>query len=487
MSKQEGNSGEFEQTWKSALSGPEVTPPARIWSEIDHSLTQTQLTSLQKKSIVYKWTAAAAVIIATSIGVMALSFNYQEVAAFFGFDVGEGEEVVALLEENQPQNTTGNYAGFSILRNDFEGSTLTEEIQSEAEPESDLKTKEEFIPSVAYTNVRAYYPKLRSVSSDNVASTIDLIPNKQQPAIITSAIQKADRPTNVILIGKTYSNQLAVSPTNISAYGVKRVNGVMVNEVRRPVLNAQAKTRFWSGVDFASGYFNPNYGPGTIITSQELLAKEVGSREVIPELSENIRGGASYSVGINFGMELKDRWSIEVGALYSLLGARTFTNLILESEGFNNAVAYSSEIAGLESVANLVESELTKLSVDDIQINNTFQFISIPVQAGYKLLDKRFNVTINAGVAANLYLGNSLRGQQDLSSFELVPGRRSPYRSLTIATVTGFEIGYWVHRRVNLTFEPSYQKHLQSLTKEDAAFVSNPSGVGVQMGFKYDF
>lgn len=484
MSKREGNNGEFEQSWKSAFSGEEVTPPSSIWNEIDHSLTQTQLSSLQKKTALYKWTAAAAVVFALSLSAIALSFNYQEIATWLGIDPsGQSQEAVAQLEEENESPNAGNYAGFSILRSDF----VTEPPNNKPEVNETQVLAQSRVNATVTAETRIFprstYPSQERVDQRNLAENHFGL-NRYEDRNFTLSNPNIPRSHPIILKGKTADGLLAVIGPDPESFGV---NGVVVFEVKRPILNAESKTRFWSGVDIASGYFNPNYGPGTYITPQDILTKDVGSREPIPELSENIRGGVSYSVGINFGMDLKDRWSLEVGALYSLLGARTFTNLILESDGFNNAVAYSSEIAGLESVANLVESELTKLSVDDIQINNTFQFISFPVQAGYKLLDKRFNVTLNAGLAANLYLGNRLRGQQNFSSFELEPGRRSPYRSLTLAAVTGFEIGYWIHRRVNLSFEPTYQKNLQSLTKNDAGFVANPSGVGVQVGFKYDF
>lgn len=483
MSKREGNNGEFEQSWKSAFSGEEVTPPSRIWSEIDHSLTQTQLSSLQKKTALYKWTAAAAVIFAVSLSVMALSLNYQDITSWLGLKTSDqNEETIAQLEESDESSRSSNYAGFSILRDDLvedASTTFDASVSDLSRSEAEVKQTVSDRNSIA---ARSNYPTVARVQ-ESLPDVQFASPHFGERAFVL-ANPNIPRAYHAPLMGKGADGLFISNDPDPTSF---RVNGVMIFDVKRPVLNAESKTRFWSGVDVASGYFNPNYGPGTFITPQEILIKDVASREPVPELSENMRGGASYSVGINFGMILKDRWSLEVGALYSLLGARTFTNLILESDGFNKAVAYSSEIAGLESVANLVESELTKLSVDDIQINNTFQFISFPVQLGYKLLDKRFNVTLNGGLAANLYLGNRLRGRQNFSSFELEPGRRSPYRSLTLAAVTGFEIGYWIHRRVNLSFEPTYQKNLQSLTKNDAGFVANPSGVGVQVGFKYDF
>ena len=483
MSKQEGNNGEFEQSWKSAFSDTEITPPSRVWSEIDHGLTQTQLSSLQKKTAVYKWTAAAAVIFAAFLSGMALSLNYVTIAAWFGFNAGEPNlETVAQLDDEESQTHSGSYAGFSILRNDFATSSAQQEEVTETN-KTGPTTVVNSIPTEKLIVSRSTPPVTTSIKSEDVLQDLFKDTHFSKPLLGLST-SDVSRSIHIPLIRKSGEGLLAVSTPDPASFGV---NGVMVHEVRRPVFNAEGKTRFWSGIDLASGYFNPNYDPSALVSSQEQLLKDAGSRQVVPELSENMRGGAAYSIGINFGMKFKNRWSIEAAALYSLLGARTFTNLVLESETFNSAVAYSSEIAGLESVANLVESELTRLSVDDIQINNTFQFISFPVLAGYKLIDKRFNVTLNGGLAANLYLGNHLRGTRNFTSFELVPGRRSPYRSLTLAAVTGFEIGYWIHRRVNLCIEPSFQKNLQSLTKNDASFVANPSGVNLQVGFKYDF
>lgn len=477
MGKRGGNSGEFERDWKSALSGAEATPPSNVWSEIDHSLTHTQLLTLQRKTATYKWTAAAALVIAASLGVMALSFNYPQVASWFG--IWQPESAVVLSPDlNDEAEPTGNYAGFSILQFDFakeKTSSTVEELSDEFDAASSA--------NITTAGKLVTRPVLAQLPPKNI-SLISKLQLQAESRFVKLSTPLSLRSVSPVLAGKSVTEPLSTKMPDPASYQIFPIPDI---KVAMPILNAESKTPFWSGIDIASGYFNPNYGPGATITSQELLVKDVGSREFVPELSENMRGGASYTIGINFGMQLKYRWSIEAGVNYSLLGARTFTNLILESEGFNDAVAYSSEVAGLESVANLVESELTKLSVDDIQINNTFQFMSFPVLAGYRLIDNRFNITLNAGLAANLYLGNHLRGQQNFSSFELEPGRRSPYRSLTLTAVSGFEIGYWIHRRVNLSFEPTYQKHLQSLTKNDAGFVSNPSGVGVQIGFKYDF
>lgn len=486
MIEQEGNNGKYEKAWKDALGDASATPPARVWDGIDKSLTETQLVALQKKTVIYKWAVAASVILAASLGVLALSYEYPFLKSWFA------PEIIAQIEDPNASSQNidqGNFAGFSILKLDGE-TKLAEETPGQDDIQH-LKTADVSVSDRIASGANS----VEEPPADKAK-----VDNRVQMSILD---RRSTSPVNGTSSGKIVSDDLFSSPITsrevlaISQSGFERLpvdavdpSAIWINRVPVDVVKSNSKSgngRFWCGVDVASGYFNPNYQPGVTLSSQELLIKGVGSREPIPELSENMRGGASYSFGINFGMNLKKRWSLEVGAQYSLLGARTFTNLILESEGFNKAVAYSSEIAGLESVANLVESELTKLSVDDIQVSNTFQFMSFPVQAGYKLLDKRFNVTLNAGLAANLYLGNSLRGKRDFTSFELQPGRRSPYRSLTLAGIAGFEMGYWIHPRVNVSFEPTYQKNLQSLTKDDSGFVANPSGVGVQIGFKYDF
>ena len=482
MSEQEGSNTGFEQAWKDAVGDANVTPPANVWSGISQSLTETKLVTLQKKTIYYKWAVAASIFLAASLGVWALSYQYPQWTTLF--------DGTALAIGDHPSGQRDQYAGFSILR-------------LEEQSESPVKNTEEDLVAQVNTQLNGAgtdqdMPSAKMEQKpDPSNSNREAIPNLPAMGISSDLITPdqyggmnslfASPRERRALIELNDNRQLAlavpVDPIDVGTYGVHNIP----QSIQKKLISLSGRGRFWCGVDVASGYFNPNYAPGVEITSQEVLEKGVGARESIPELSENMRGGASYSVGINFGMRLKDRWSIEAGAQYSLLGARTFTNLILESEGFNKAVAYSSEIAGLESVANLVESELTKLSVDDIQVSNTFQFMSFPVQAGYKLLDRRFNVTLNAGLAANLYLGNSLKGRRDFSSFDLQPGRRSPYRSLTLAGVAGFEMGYLIHPRVNVSFEPTYQKNLQSLTKNDSGFEANPSGVGVQVGFKYDF
>ncbi len=451
---EENKTGEFENQWQAAFSEESIEAPKQIWVELDRALANAELITTKKKIGFYKWASAAAIVFGLALGVYA--FTSQ-----FSVTLGENNgELVVQERMASDEKVSGNFFGYGIIQNStFFGSSSTHESGQRSS-------------SVAYSDI--------SNSDQLVAQSSE-----------TSAIT-ANR-SMLSVEAMKHEILLNVGDSDLSDYS--QINKIPVTqyflkEKTRIVRPKSKNDKFWAGFDVSSGYFNPNYNQ---VNSNEvadvLISKSNsdGRRSALPELTENIEGGSSYSVGVNFGMELKKKWSLESGVQYSLLGARTLTNMVLESTAYNRAVALSSEISGLNTFNEIVDDGLNELSVDDIDLNNTFQFISVPMQAGYTVIDSRFNVKINGGIAANLYLGNRLTGSSDISTFEIDPGDSSPYRELTFAGLAGVELGYWLHERVNLTLEPNYQQSLQSLTKSSSNFVTNPTGVGVQAGFKYKF
>ncbi len=453
MEKQGNNRGDFENLWQAALADQSVDPPRRVWVELDRALANAELITAKKQISVYKWSAAAAVLMGIALSAIAITSQFT-----IGLGEGPGQLVIEdRIPSAEETEAAGNFRGYGILNeNTFRGQSSGQGFAGNDE--------------------------VNNGESRQVALAT---PSDQQPSSYSRNLWDV--------------NSIAWSPEFSNVDPIQQ--GRLVNKVpdyayyTRPVeakrdRSSSGNNKFWAGFDLSSGYYSPNYSQTSSNEAANILVQKNnsdGRRDEVPELSENMRGGASYSVGLNFGVELKENWTLESGVQYSLLGARTLTNLILESRTYNRAVAFSSEFSGLETFTDIVDDALTEVSVDDIDLNNTFQFISLPVQAGYLILDKKVNVKINGGIAANLYLGHKLTGSSGVGSFEIDPGTTSAYRELTFSGIAGLELGYRILDRVNITLEPNYQQSFQSLTKSSSNFSTNPSGVGVQAGMKYSF
>ena len=451
-----------------------VEAPKRVWVELDRALANAELITTKKQLGTYRWAAAASIFFGLIVG--AIAFSNQ-----FSLDLSD-EPGKIVISERPPEEVavnnetpTAGFGGYNIL-------TYTPAAQEQITAMGGFRVAEERGSS---------YRTGGLARKGQQNSTV-----QYEQAISRTAVEKGYGKNTLAMVGPMQSRNYEVTTPNAEALiKERRVNKVptynhYIKSARRDRPQNSQSDKFWAGLDLSSGYYNPNYSQSSPNEVANVLVDKNnsdGRREAVPELSESMSGGVSYSLGLNFGMELKNNWSVESGVQYSLLGARTLTNLILESATYRRAVAFSSEISGLETISEIIEDGLTEISVDDVDLNNTFQFISIPVQAGYVILDTKLNIRFNAGLAANLYLGNKLTGTNDFTVYEIDPGRTSPYRELTFSGLAGLEFGYLVMDRVNLVFEPNYQQSLQSLTKRSSNFTTSPNGVGFQAGFKYSF
>jgi hypothetical protein len=161
----------------------------------------------------------------------------------------------------------------------------------------------------------------------------------------------------------------------------------------------------------------------------------------------------------------------------------------LENIGKVAAVPLTSEAASVSSVGNVAQrQELVQFKEEQVTVNNTFQFASVPVKAGYFFLNQKFKLKLNAGLMANFYLGNVMNEDNNqFARFEFSPGDASPYREVSFSGLTSVSLGYQILEQVNFMLEPNYTQALHPFTKDQTNFQTNPAGFGIMAGIRYDF
>ena len=95
---------------------------------------------------------------------------------------------------------------------------------------------------------------------------------------------------------------------------------------------------------------------------------------------------------------------------------------------------------------------------------------------------------INAGVIANIYMGNRLSTEDpNIAELTIGPGDASPYRDLSFSGQAGLELGYRFMKRLDVILEPNYRQSINTLTKSNSNFITNPSGFALTTGLRYNF
>jgi hypothetical protein len=217
-------------------------------------------------------------------------------------------------------------------------------------------------------------------------------------------------------------------------------------------------------VGFGAGTYDPNVSTST--ASQNSASGGFASGG-----ASNPSAGSAYSIGITVGSRISNRLVIQGGLTYLA----------------QNAAYTSSAVAGSKVALNefsLYGSQVSATNPYDV--NSNMQYISLPLQAGYYLVDHDFSVLVNGGVSTDFFLRNTLSA--DDSQFEDIsagPGEGSPFRSVNFSGLIGTEFSYRFSDHYRIAVSPGLRYALNSVYKSDVSASLSPVTFDVAVRFKY--
>ena len=126
--------------------------------------------------------------------------------------------------------------------------------------------------------------------------------------------------------------------------------------------------------------------------------------------------------------------------------------------------------------------------MDKTSLNNQYEFASIPVRAGYVILNKKINLTLLAGISSEIFINNSISDDSNfLQSLSSDDASDSPYNNMYFNGTLGTMLGYSFARNYMVTVEPSYRMAINSFTKDSFYLSSYPSSFMLSFGVAYNF
>lgn len=444
----------FEKNWKKALNDIDLSPDPAIWDKISYSLVEGELKYYKKKVAVYKWSAVAAVLIAITFSTPRL---------FLGINDLEDLRAVS----SNPDNSEDEFLEGPVF---LSGSKIG-------------RPSGKFKPMMVVDESESQ----RSSASGNIG-------NYEMEKFLASE-------NSVIAIPIELDSRSGLPMLNDLVSKVPKLNiyqkADYVSVLARRSDNSPDSKRFWAGVGVGSSSFDPNYQlnqPNDVVSA--VMRSEANFVSTSPQpagqetsFSDRITEGVNYHFGMNMGMMLGNRLSLEGGFNYAEAQLASHTDLIVENKIFAKSVAATSEMVSVQQVSQMTSTqEVIEYERTDITLDNTFQFASIPLIAGYQIIDRKIQVKLNAGFITNFYMGNTLTDpSEQVASLQLFPGANSPYRTVSFSGVTGISVGYNLFNSFDLTIEPNFSQALQSLTREESNFNATPNGFGVLAGLRYRF
>ena len=257
-----------------------------------------------------------------------------------------------------------------------------------------------------------------------------------------------------------------------------------------PVKQSKEKTSggddMWADIGVSAGRFNPNMGSGN---NQALANMNFEGNGLAIKRSPNFSEeavGQSMNVGVNLGKRVSKKWIVQGGLSYLQQQATSVSDVVAT----NNTVAQTNKkVTSYNSIDNESTSDaLTIEFTKPYEVVNTYELVSVPLQAGYILLDKKFNVTLLSGIANNILIKNTYDGSDgDIEDVTVDAGDDSPYKTYQISGLLGSEFSYELNNHYTISLLPQLRQALTSVTKNETDYESRPTVLEIGFRFKYIF
>ena len=207
----------------------------------------------------------------------------------------------------------------------------------------------------------------------------------------------------------------------------------------------------------------------------------------------------TISGGMMAGYQVSRRLVIKSGIAYNNL-KQTTSNISLMSvnqgSNINGNSALASTPSGQVSLNKVTGNQMESVLSSSAQLANKavytvgsqlkqeLRFLEIPVQATYKLVDRKVSMGLTGGISTNILIGN--KAMLSENGNQVGDGETSGMRNVVYSGTVGLELGYELTNRITLTVEPRLKHFLNSLSGNKSIHYK-PSQMEIVTGLAYSF
>ncbi|HEU5291837.1 MAG TPA: outer membrane beta-barrel protein [Cyclobacteriaceae bacterium] len=437
----------FEDSFKEAFNGAEIAPSGVVWTNVELRLEKSSGGKLKGRILFFQLLAAASMVFAMGVGSVYFLNPTTEPSHPIGV-VQESPKSIQNQEQVSTQNLSAN------------GDQLGEDQKSISKVDTSKKNEKR----------SGYSLKLAGESSE-VNSSVNVA---TEPAQKISDSETSFFSRALPSLVEVRNPQLNVS-TSEPDPGMMLLAKLHDEEKKLQKNKPTLKEKIWASLGIGAGSYNPNTSSSM---DRSMALSGSGSSFAGQPLGEP-SAGTSYSVGVSVASKISKRVVLQGGISY-LTQNSTYTSNTVSGSG-----AFLNDYAGL-SREDAAKDQIS--TTTPYQVNNNLQYMSIPLQAGYIIIDRDFGLQLNAGISTDVFFQNTLTPEgSDLDEVSQGPGDDSPYRTLNFSGLLGTELSYKVSDHYRIAVNPGVRYALNSIYKSELSAEVSPITFDVALRFRYMF
>lgn len=458
--------GKFEGAWQKAFENAEQTPSDKVWTGLEQGLSNSEM---KRKVVFYQRLAAAAVLFALILGGVTTYYATRNSAPE---EIALAEPVLPIQEE-AAELTSKNEVDNSI---DEKLASTNLVVSSNEDGTASANQNENRFSETP--SAKASRNALRQNTS---ISTFKNIHESE-----SHGLQTVSNTTNYLsqIQARNYPSQLnSLKEPEVKVKGeardvtIVRILPAMPASLMTSRKDKRTEENLWASLNATTGSYSPSGSFNTASTTSFYQNSAVSSLQ--SNYSTNASKGSAYSFGMNVGKRISDRWVLQGGLSY-LNQAIGYTSNTALMDANNNRLASVADYGN----KNAENTNIVTL-ITPYEVNSVNQFISIPLQAGYLLIDRKIGFQLNSGVATDFFVLNTLTDKSgQLEKFSEGPGEFSPYRSLNWSGLMSSELSYKLGKQYRVSLAPGLRYSFSPVLKS----VSNTSAPLVwDLGFRFRY
>lgn len=476
----------FEESWKDAFQSAGITPSDRVWVNIELELEKAKGGDLKRRLLFYQMLAAASVVLAMAIGGFAYYYNF-----------GSNSPSATSLALDKPalpapDEANASSAGHSTFDNDSDGKT-GDPVNAENEAHRrDQKGRQGVSTPLVVAHAAPIAERNANIGNEDFSSDgkRSLIDNGETRLPLTVNNRHATQlytPRKIAIDMRPQSEEAEVDPVVAMLARLDRREQEMRGDdnQRDKTNHSNLSEKLWTSIGFAAGSFN-TVQPAVAGSAPQPTALAMNAGPIVDQ--ETQASGYAYSMGLNVGTKLSDRWVLQGGVNYlTNTSDYTASNVVVTSVGpqqqrFRAATAHEVINKEAEDLNDKI------LFSAPYNVNNSMRYLSIPMQAGYLLVDKTVGVQLNAGVATDVFLQNTVTPDSDNLDKTTQPGGAdSPYRTFNLSGLFGTEVSYRIGDHYRLSVNPGLRYPFSTIYKSELGVQASPLTFDVGLRFRYIF